>query len=57
VAVRTPVVSADSLKLRVLAAWFDKRDDERDWRGQREVQADLRRMADAIELQELLGVW
>jgi len=54
---RTPVNCSDSLKLRILATWFDKRDDERGWEGSREVQADLRRIADGIELQELLGVW
>ena len=47
----------DSLKLRILATWLDERDNQRGFMGDREVQADLRRIADRVELEELLGVW
>jgi len=39
---------ADAMKLRVLADWFDKYDDERGYDGERDVQADLRRIANDI---------
>lgn len=54
---KTPINLTDSSKLRALAGWFDKRDDERGFMGSREVQADLRRIADQVELQEIMGVW
>lgn len=40
---------SDSDKLRLLADWHDKYDDNREYSGDREVQGDLRRIADAIE--------
>jgi hypothetical protein len=39
----------DAEKLRTLATWFDKYDDERDFPGVREVQADLRRIAHMLD--------
>lgn len=47
----------DSEKLRILAMWFDARDNHRKFQGERQVQADLRRMADRIELLEVMGEW
>lgn len=44
---------ADSKKLYVLADWFDVRDNERDYVGRREVQDDLRRIAEKLELDEI----
>lgn len=45
-------IGSDAQKLRALAAWFDKYDDELDYQGERDVQADLRRIADDIESRE-----
>lgn len=42
----------DADKLRILADWHDAQDDKREFSGQREVQRDLRRMADALERQQ-----
>lgn len=39
----------DSEKLRALADWFDGYDDDRGYFGVRDVQADLRRIADELE--------
>jgi hypothetical protein len=35
--------------MRIVADWFDVRDDARGYKGKREVQRDLRRWAEAIE--------
>ena len=43
---------SDVEKLRVLADWHDIRDDERSYEGEREVQTDLRLIADHIEALE-----
>ena len=43
----TPTTNAE--KLRTLAGWHDARDNDRGYRGAREVQADLRRIADELE--------
>lgn len=39
----------DATKLRTLADWFDKYDNDRGYLGERSVQADLRRIADSID--------
>jgi hypothetical protein len=39
----------DAEKLRTLAVWHDLKDDERGYTGEREIQADLRRIANKIE--------
>lgn len=44
-----PCISTDPGKLRTLADWFDVYDNNRGEMGAREVQADLRRIADVLE--------
>lgn len=45
---------SDADKLRALADWFDKYDDDRGYPGQRDVQADLRRIANnLVELERV----
>ena len=39
----------DAEKLRTLAVWHDLKDDEMGYTGEREIQADLRRIANKIE--------
>ena len=41
--------TSDANKLRVLADWFDAYDDARAYIGVRDVQTDLRRIANEIE--------
>ena len=44
---------SDSKKLHILAAWFDCRDNEKMYVGPRDVQHDLRRIAEKLELEEI----
>ena len=40
---------SDPEKLRAIADWFDARDDKLPYTGEREIQADLRRIAYRLE--------
>ena len=46
----------DADKLRILADWHDVQDDKREFSGEREVQRDLRRIADALETRKAVDV-
>jgi hypothetical protein len=46
-------LGTDPQKLRALADWLDNYDDDRAYGGIRDVQADLRRIADEIESREV----
>ena len=46
----------DADKLRILADWHDVQDDKKEFSGEREVQRDLRRIADALEAQQAVVV-
>lgn len=41
--------ATDAISLRMLAHWFDGQDDAKGYTGKREVQDDLRRIADSLE--------
>jgi hypothetical protein len=45
-----PRIDTDGKKLRTLAEWLDVKDDAEGFTGDREVQRDLRRIADRIDL-------
>lgn len=45
-------LGTDAQKLRALATWLDKYDDDIGYTGERDVQADLRRIADDLESSE-----